>query len=112
MENELENLIQRKQANLETTTATTIPIVTTTVLSTLATSLAPTAPLATTLPTTTTTTSPTGSKTTAAHRSDEASKLVKAMEDMSIQTTQINKLKEQIRSLEDEKKPAQIMHKN
>ena len=34
------------------------------------------------------------------------------MEDMSIQTTEVNRLKEQIKSIEDEKKLAQIMHKN
>ena len=71
-------------------------------------SLAPTAPVDTTLPIA----SATGSTTAAAHPSDEASKLVKAMQYMSIHTTEINRLKEQIKSLEDEKKLAQIMHKN
>jgi len=37
---------------------------------------------------------------------DETSKLVKAMEDMSIQTTKINKLKEKITSLENDNKLA------
>jgi len=106
MEKDLDNLIQLKRASLETTTATAIPTVTTTVSSTLETSLAPTSPLATTLPTVTTSTSATGSTTVATHKSDVASKLVKAVEDMSIQTTEINKLKEKITSVEDEKKLA------
>ena len=112
MENGLDSLIQLKQASLEIAIATAIPTITTTVPSTLAASLAPTTPLSITLPSAITTTSATGSTTTTAHPSDEASKLVKAMEEMSIQTTKINRLKEQIRSLEDEKKLAQIMHKN
>jgi len=78
MEKELDNLIQLKQASLETAPATIIPTVTTIIPSTLATSLAPTAPLATTLSVAT------NSKTTTAHLGDEVSKLVKAMEDMSI----------------------------
>ena len=94
MENELDNLIQLKQASIETATATAIPLVMITFPSTLAASLAPTAPLATTLPAATTTTSAIGSTTAAAQPSDEARKLVKAMEDMSIQISKINSLKE------------------
>lgn len=97
---------------MEAATATTIPIVTTVVPSTLVASLAPTAPVATTIPTGSTTTPATGSTITTTHPSDEASKLIKAIEDMSIQTTEINRLKEQIKSLEDEKKLTQIMYKN
>jgi len=87
MEKELDNLIQLKEASLEKTTTTIIPIVTIAVPSTLAASLAHTAPLTTSLP------SVTSSTTVATQPSDEASKLVKAMEDMSIQTTKINRLK-------------------
>lgn len=86
MQNELDNLIQLKQATIEAATGTTIPIVTIAVPSTLATSLAPATPLATTLPTTSATTSVTGSTTTTTHLSAEATKLIKATEDMSIQT--------------------------
>jgi len=68
--------------------------VTTKVPSTLATSLAPKTPIATTLPAATTSTSVTSSTIAAAQPSDEPSKLVKAMEDMSIQTSKINRLKE------------------
>ena len=92
-EKELDNLIQLKQASFETVTATVIPTVTTTVPSTSEAALAPTAPLATTLPAATTSTSTTGSTTTTTQPGDEASKLVKAMEDMSIKTTQMSKLK-------------------
>lgn len=112
MKNEFDSLIQLKHARLETTTANIIPTVTTTIPSTLVASLVPTAPLATTLPTAISSTSVIGSTTTVAQPSDEASKLVKAMEDMSIQTIEINRLNEHIRSLKDEKKLAQIMHKN
>lgn len=109
--NELDSLIQQKQASLEAATTTAIPTITTTVPSTLAASLAPKTPLARALLTAATTTT-TGSTTIAAHPSDEASKLVKEMEDTPIQTNEINRLKEQIRILEDEKKLSQIMHKN
>ena len=94
MEKELDNLIQLKQASLEIATTTAIPTVTIVVPSTLAASLAPTAPLATALPTATASTSAIGSTTATAQPSDEASKMVKEMEDMSIQTTEINRLKE------------------
>lgn len=53
MEKELDNLIQLKQASLETAPATVIPIVATTVPSTLASSLAPTTQLAIAIPTST-----------------------------------------------------------
>ena len=68
-------------------------------------------PVATSI-STSATTSAINSTTTATHPSDEAGKLIKAMQDMSIQTNEINRLKEQIKSLEDEKKLVQIMHKN
>lgn len=84
MEKELDSLIQLKQASLETTPTTVIPTITTAVPSTLAASLATTAPLATSLLASTTSTSATGSTTAVAQPGDEASKLVKAMEDMSI----------------------------
>jgi len=111
MEKELDSLIQLKQASLETCTANVIPTATTAVPSTLATSLAPTAPLATTLPAATTSTSATSLTTVAAQPGDEARKLVKAMEYMSIQTIEINKLKEKITSLENDNRLNQIMHK-
>ncbi|MCY6524905.1 hypothetical protein, partial [Actinobacillus pleuropneumoniae] len=78
---------------------------------TLAASLAPTTPPTTTLPAATTSTSATGSTTATSQPGDEASKLVKAMEYMSIQTTKINKLKEKITILENDNKLSQIMHK-
>jgi len=78
----------------------------------LAASFSPTTPLVIALPPIIASTPATGSTTKPAHPCDESSKLVKAMEDMSIQTNEINKLKEHITILEDEKKLAQIMHKN
>ena len=91
-----------------------IPTVTTTVPSTLVVPVATTVQVATTISTSTTaaTTSATDSTTTTTHPSDEASKLVKVLQDMSIQTNEINRLKEQIKILEDDKKLVQIMHKN
>lgn len=110
MEKELDSLIQVKQAILETAPATVIPTVTTTLPSTLVASLAPTALMATTLPSSTP--SPLATRSTAiGSRSDEASKLVKAMEDMSFQTTEMNKLKEKVTNLETDYKLTQIMHK-
>ena len=101
---ELQELeIQLKQANLETTPTTVITTVTTPIPSTWVGSLAPTAPMATTLPASTPSTSATG------WIGDEASKLVKEMENMSIQTTEMNKLKEKVTSLEIDYKLAQII---
>jgi len=102
---ELDSLIQLKQTNLGTTSVNVIPTVTTIVPSTLAASLAPTAPRATTLLVSTTSTLEIRTS------SEEAGKLVKAMEEMSIQTTQMNKLKEKVTSLEIDYKLAKIMHK-
>jgi len=82
-EKELDNVIQLKQVSLETATTTIIRTITTTVPSTLAVSLAPTSALATTLPDERESTSATSSTTATTQPSDEASKLVKAMEDMS-----------------------------
>lgn len=105
MENELDKQTQLKQGSLETAPATIIPIVTTIVPSTLAASLAPTTLLDSTVPT-----SATLSKATA-QPGDEASKLIKVMEDMSIQTTKMKKLKEKVISLKTNYKLAQIIHK-
>ena len=111
MENEMDKLVQEKKANMEAVIVTTIPIVTTEVPSTLEASVATTVPVATTLPTTSATTLVTESSIVAVHLSDEASKLIKAMQDMSIQTKEINRLKDQIKSLEDENMLVKIMHK-
>lgn len=94
MKNEMDKLVHEEQASMEAAIATVIHIVTTTIPSILATSPTTAAPVATKLPTTSATASATSSTTTAAHLSDEASKLIKAMEDMSIQTNDINRLKE------------------
>jgi len=83
-----------------------IPTVTMVVPSTLAASLAPKAPLAIAQPVSAASTS---AKSTSR---DEEKKLIKDMEDMSIQTTDMNKFKEKVRSLETNYKLAKIMHKN
>jgi len=105
MEKELDSLIQLKQASLDDAPTTFIPIVTTVVPSTLAASLVPTAPMAIALPASTPTTLATG------YTGDEANKLVKEMEEMSIQTTEMNKLKEKVTNLETNYKLVQSMHK-
>lgn len=112
MEIEMDKLVQEKEASKEAVPVTVIPVVNTVVPSTLVESLAPTVPMATTLLVTSATTSTTKSSTTAVQPTDEASKLIKSMQDMYIQTNEINRLKEQLKILEDEKKLAKIMHKN
>ena len=108
----MDKLVQEKNSSSEVVPIIVIPTITTVVPSTLVESLAPSVPLATTLTVTSTTTSATESFTTVAQPSDEVGKLVKAMQEMSIQTNEINRLKEQFKILEDEKKLVQIMHKN
>lgn len=97
--NKMDSLLQVKQASLENSPTNVIPTVTTVILSTLETSLAPIPPMATTLSASTPSTSATRS-TTIVSTGDEASRLVKTMEYMSIHTTEINKLKERVTSLE------------
>ena len=104
MEKELDILIQLKQASLDYALATVIPTVTNDVPSTLAASLAPTAPIATTLLASTPSTSTWST-------GDEANRLVKEMEEMSIQTTEMSMHKEKMTNLETDYKLAQIMHK-
>lgn len=89
METEMDKLVQEKQASREEVPITTIPIGATT------------ATTSTSVPTATSSTTATTSAKSTAHPTNEANKLIQAMEDMSIQTTHINKLKEQVKSLED-----------
>lgn len=109
MEKELDSLVQLKQASLDNAPATIIPTVTTVVPSTLVASLAPTAPMTTTLPACTPTISATGS-TTIGSTNDESNKLFKAMEEISIHTTEMNRIKEKVTNLETDYKLAQTMH--
>jgi len=102
-EKELDTLIQLRQSDIATTSATIIPIVSTTIPSTLAMSLAS---IPTTQPVSTESTS-----TVDASR-EEVAKLVIAMEEMSIQAIEMNKLKEKVTSLETDCKLAKIMHKD
>ena len=78
---------------MATTPQTVIPIVSIVVPSTLAASLAPTAPPTTTLPDTT-------EFTTTSTSTEKITELVKAMEEMSIQATELKGLKEKVTSLE------------
>ena len=96
---------------METIPVTTIPTVTIQVPSTSASPVSTTVAVVTSI-STSTTTSTTDSTTATSHPSDEAGKLIKDMQDMSIQTNEINRLKDQIKALEDEKKLVQVMHKN
>ena len=98
-------MIQSKQSDLATTSTTTIPTVTTTVPSTVAASLAPTAPPTIALPITTESMKNVGTST------EKATKLVKAMEDMSIQAIELKRLKEKVACLETDCKLAQIQQR-
>jgi len=102
IEKELDILIQLKQSDLATTSRTFICMVSTTVPSTLVASLSPTAPPATTLLVTT------ESTTAAGARGDKEIELVKAMEDMFVQATEMKILKEKVASLEADCKLSQL----
>lgn len=101
---ELDKLIQCKQSELATTPHTVIPTVFTTLHSRLATSLAPTVPPATTMLVT-------GTSTSAGTSTKKTAKLVKAMEEMTIQATELKTLREKVSSLEIDYKFAQIQQK-
>lgn len=106
----MDNLIQSKQSELATAPQTIIPTVSTTILSTLVATLAPTIPPATTLPVIGTT-SGTGTSTSIETPTEKTAKLIEAMEEMSIQATELKKLREQVSSLENNCKLVQIQHK-
>jgi len=76
----------------------------------LETFLAPTLPLVTTLPIAGTT-STTGTSTSAGTSTEKIDEMIKAMERMSIQATELKKLKEQISSLQTNYKLEQIQNK-
>jgi len=79
-EKELDALIQLKQGELGSTPATAIPTVTVVVPSTLAVTLAPKTPIGTAFPITTTTSKSAASTIAVGTATDEATKLVHAME--------------------------------
>lgn len=83
MEKELDSLIKLKQDTMDNPLETVIPTDTTTIPYTLAASLAPTAPMAVVLPASTLNTLEIVSTTTGSI-GDEANRLVKVMEEMSI----------------------------
>ena len=102
IEKELDILIQSKQSDLATTSTTAIPIVTTTVPSTLA----PTSPSTIALPINTESTTSTSTST-----EKKTTELVKALEEMSIQATELKRLKAKVPSLEIDYKLAQIQQR-
>ena len=104
----MDKLVHEKEIKKARKTPAVIPIVTTVVPSTLAEELAPKVPLAIAVQVTSSTTLAIESSTTTTQHYYEASKLVKAMEEMSLQTNEINKLKKVIENLEDTNKLAQI----
>ena len=109
MENEMDKVVQEKKASMEAIPVTAIPTITTIVPYTSSTPVATTVPVATMVSTTSTTTPATYS-TSSSHPSDQADKLIKSMQDVSIQTTEINRMKEHVKNLEDENKLAQMRH--
>ena len=80
----MDKLVHERETTKTQETPTVIPMVTTIVPSTLAEELAPKEPLATVVPVTSSTTSATKSSTSTVQPTDEASKLVKVMEEMSL----------------------------
>ena len=83
-------------------------MITTTVPYTLGEKLVPKGPLATTVPVTSATILATDSSITNVQHTDEASQIVKAMEEMYLKTYEINRLNRIIENLERENKTAQI----
>ena len=80
IEIQMDKLFHEKQTPKTPEIPSVIPMVTTVVPSNLAKELAPKEPLATVAPVTSSTTSATYSSNTTTHPTDEANKLVKAME--------------------------------
>ena len=111
MEIQMDKLVHERETRKAQEVPSVIPMVTTVMPSILVEELAPKEPLATAVPVASSTTSATESSTTATQPSYEASKLVKSMEEMSLQTSEINRLKQVIDNLEDTNKLAQIKAK-
>ena len=107
MENEIDKLVQEKQASMEGVPVTVIPIASTSSPLPTVVPTTTSVPVTTEVPATTPATTP---ATISAHPIDEASKLINEMKDMSIQTTEINRLKEQVKNIEDENKSISQHH--
>ena len=98
----MDQLVKEKKTVNETNAPiipTVIPIITTAVASTLGEKLAPNEPLAIVVPVHSATTLATDSSTTQVQQTDGAGQIVKAMEELSLKTNQINNLKEMIKRL-------------
>ena len=96
MEVQMDQIVQEKETVKEPVIPTVIPVITAVVPSPLGETLAPKEQLATAVPVTSSTTSTTESSTTAIQPTDDASKIVKAMEEMNVKTNEINRLKNMI----------------
>ena len=91
-EKELDNLIQSKQSELATTPQNVIPTISIAMPSTLAVALAPTILLEPALPVTGTSVGTRASKSTKMP-TEKTVELIKAMEEMSIHSTELKKLR-------------------
>ena len=100
MEIQMDKLVQERETVKEPEIPTVIPMITTTVPSNLGENLAPKGSLATAVPVTSTITLATKSSTTTVQHTDEASQIVKAMEEISLKTNEINRLNKMIENLE------------
>ena len=104
----MDQLVQENETIKEPVISTFIAVITAAVPSTLGENLAPKEPLATTVPVTSSTISATESSTTTLQPTDESTQLVKAMEEMSLKTNEINKLKNMIENIEKTNKSTQV----
>ena len=115
METQMDKLVKEKETVKETDAPnipTVIPVITTAVVSTLGEKLAPNEPLATTVPVHSATTSATDSSKTQVQQTDGAGQIVKAMEELSLKTNEINSLQNMIQSIEATNKTTLIIAKN
>ena len=94
------------------TIPTVIPIITAVIPSTLGENLAPKEPLATAVSVQSATTSQTKSSTSQVQQTNDAGKIVKAIEEMTLKTNEINSLKKKIQIMEVSNKAALINANN
>lgn len=103
-EKELDKFIQSKQSELANTPQIVIPAISTIVPYTLVDSLAPTVLPATAIPIT-------GTSTSLGSFAEKTTKIVKSIEEMIIQATELKRLREKVSSLETKFKLTQIQQK-
>ena len=100
MEVQMDQVVQEKETVKEPVIPIVILVIIVAVPSNLGEKLVPKEPLATAVPVTSSTTSVTESSTTVLPPTYQSSQLVKAMEDMSLKTNEINRLTKIIENLE------------